>query len=273
VSRVGGPLRAGSIEIRARIGETVATLGFVPAIMPAVIAERNFDALDHHKRGVIKDARSWPGGRGAQKFVAARLFRYGRTTGAAWPTTLSEARGEGFAVEGRQGIIEGLETGGVRRGIGVMAIPFDTPYVDRKYGRGDWEEALARREFEIIPGRGLLVETVPGRKGGKGLRTEIVGTLKRSVKVRALLGFFKRWETNLPKVLAKYEADLGLMLDAAGREAAKERIVRDEILRRVGPDVYRQYIDANPRDHAGARRATRRAVGQVRRHLLARGAA
>jgi len=262
------------VFIDVHAGEVLATLGYIPSVYAAVLAERNIDVLDHHRRGVIKDAgREMPGRRRAQKFVAARLFRYGRKT-SGLPKRLRDAQGESFAVEGRDGLLETLEFGGTRSSSQPMAIPLLPRYQGARNAQR-WEAKLASGELDVVPGRGLLVET---RRGGRsrgrrlGLRSEIAGVLTRSTEVRAQLGFFARWDKNLPRVNQKYESDASKVLTAAGRAAAAERIRTNSRARAASERAFKRFIKRDPSNTPGARRAARDAAKSVRQDALSRGA-
>ena len=261
-------------EIHFNAAEVIATIGTLPAIAPAVIAERNKDAVDHHQRGVLKDAKSnFPGGRGAQKFLAARMGRYGRTTGSSLPTKMSQARGESFAVEGRDGLLETLEEGGTRSAREPMAVPLARRFQGGR-NRSKWEAALKSGEFDVIPSRGLLVQTrVGGRVGGSraGFRSEIVGMLRRKTTVRPLLGFFARWEKILPRVQARYDSDVEKMLTAAGRAGLEARVATNANAAKASAAASKDYLKSNPADAKGSRKAAREAARLVRANALDKG--
>lgn len=263
-----------AVEMRFNSAEVVATLGTLPVIAPAVIAERNKDAVDHHQRGLLKDARTrFPSGRGAQKFLAARLAGYGRTTGSQLPTRMSQARGESFAVEGRDGLLETLEEGGSRTSNMPMAIPLARQFQGAR-NRNRWEQLLRSGELDVIPERGLLVRNqVGGRVQGQraGFRSQIVGMLRRSTTVRPMLGFISRWEKILPRVQAKYDADISKMLTAAGRAGLKARVKTNERSAKASKTAEREFLRSNPGDVKGARRAAREAAKQVRADALSKG--
>lgn len=262
-------------DIKAEgVSRVLAELGFIPAIMPAVISERIKDAVDHHKRGVLKDARAdFPGGRRAQKFLASRLYGYGRTTGSQLPTKMSQVRGESFAVEGREGLLENLERGGTRTSATAMAIPLVPRYQGAR-NRARWQSKLDNLEFDVIPGRSLLVETLGGRRRGGtrvGLRSEIVGFLAKRTTVRGLLRFFARWEQNLSRVTAKLDSDLEKAMTAAGRAALQTRIETKAAADRAYGFVKAEYLNRNPGDIKGAARAARNAARLVRADRLSQG--
>lgn len=261
-------------QVQFNAAEVIATIGALPAIAPAVIAERHKDAVDHHQRGLLKDARTnFPGGRGAQKFLAARLSGYGRTTGSQLPTKMSQARGESFAVEGRDGLLETLEEGGTRSAREPMAIPLVKRYQGSR-NLAKWEADLQSGKFDVIPSRGLLVDVrSAGRVGGSraGFRSEIVGMLRRQTTVRAMLGFFRRWETILPRVKAKYDRDIEKMLTAAGRAGLEARVKTNENAVKATRAAEKQYLKANPADAKGARKAGRQAARLVRADALDKG--
>lgn len=262
-----------AIEIEATIGDAVATMGFIPAILPSVLAMRNYDALDYHRRGVLKDAKkNFPKGIRAQRFLAARMFRFGRTTGSRLPDTVAQARGEGFMAE-RPGLIEALEKGGDQTTADPMAIPVAARF--RKMTRDKFEAAIKARKFEIVPGHGLAYIINPSKRaGGKAdFRLgghQIVGVLKRRTKKRPLLHWYRRWQANLPKVLAKYEKDLAKVTTASGRQALRERITKEHNVQRAASIAKQAYLDANPGNNVGAARAARSAAAQVKKDSLAK---
>jgi hypothetical protein len=257
--------------------DSVRTLAMTRDLAPVVIAERNIDVLSHHRSGVLKDAsKNFERGRGAQRFLAPRLKRFGRTTGGQLPTFLSQARGESFGTE-RDGVLEGLEEGGPQNTNESMAVPIAAKYRGAR-GGARFREKLERNQFVLVGSRGLLIDP-DDRKQSE--RTEIAGILTKRITRKPRLGFFKRWDMIRPKALAKYERDLDLLTTEAGRGQLKSKLASDRITRAVTPQVvaaalaagereYQSYIKANPGDVPGARAAKRRAAKAVRRNLLER---
>jgi hypothetical protein len=251
-----------AFNVDTRIGAVVATLGTVPAVLIDAVAERTFDAVDYHQRTVLKYHRL-PAGRRAQRFLAARMFRYGRTTPD--PKSLAQVRGESFGVEGRGELLEDLESGATINTQRPMAIPFGPPGARKSrvfYG------PLSVGRFDIAGQRGLIVERkAAGRRGGAsiGERSELVGRLVRRRRQRPLLGFYAAWDRNLPRVTAAFDRDLELVLNEAGRNRLAENI----LLGRQQRAAARAFLALAPKDRPGARRTG----GQVRKAVRADGLA
>ncbi|UYV13750.1 MAG: hypothetical protein NCW75_05560 [Phycisphaera sp.] len=255
--------------------DAVRTLAHTSALVPVVLSERHIDVLSHHRLGVLKDAKkNFERGRGAQKFLAPRLKRFGRTTGSQLPTNISQARGESFAVE-RDGVLEGLEEGGSQNSNEPMAIPI-APRFRRNPKK--FREMLEANRFVVVGRRGLLIDP-DDRKQGE--RTEIAGVLTKRITRRPRLGFMRRWDQNRPKAEAKYESDLEKLTTEAGRGQLRSNIARGRVTRALTPQIakasleagereYQRFFNANPNNVPGARAAKRQAQRAVRRDLMQR---
>jgi hypothetical protein len=256
----------------ALIGEAVTTLGYVPAILPAAISERAFDALSHHRLGVIKDAARMPGGRQAQKFVASRLYRYSRR-GGRLPVSFAEVHAEGFAAEPNpkafsDEAIRNLEYGANIFARGAMAIGYGGPAID----------AASWAMLKYIKPRGLLASVEGGRRfvdrgnrelGKVGDRTELF-SLRRRRRARPLLGYERRWEVVAPKAVAKLEADLDKVMTIAGQRGLEARIGVADAKRKAYTGAYTGVLAGSPGSYTLARRAGREAAAAVTRDSLGR---
>ncbi|MEO1277953.1 MAG: hypothetical protein AAFV77_03245 [Planctomycetota bacterium] len=255
--------------------DALSTIALTRDLAPVVLAERNIDVLSHHRSGVLKDAKSnFERGRGAQKFLAPRLRRFGRTTGSRLPTRIDQASGESFAVE-RDGVLEGLEEGGTQNTAEPMALPI-APRFRRNPKR--FAQLMERRQFVVVGARGLLID--PDDKGQDG-RTEIAGVLTKRIVRRPRLGFMDRWDRIKPKTEAKFAGDLDKLLTEAGRQQLRSKIAGGRAVRALSPQAtkaaleagereFQRFITANPGDVPGARAAKRRVVRSVRSDLLNR---
>lgn len=257
------------LDVEARMGEAVAAIGYLPAIAPAVVSTRIYDAASYHRSSVLKDAKGrYPSGRRMQKFLAARLFVYGRTTGRSLPTKMSQVKGESFAAEGRDGLLRRLEEGGTTTTAKPMAIKLDP-----SLSRAKFEQMLESNELEVVPGRGLLINVTNRRRkvaGNRaGLRTEVVGILRRRVQFDGRLGFMDRWQQNLPKVLAKFDADMKRLVTEAGRASLEYREQTSQRARAAGKAAFDAFLSSNPGNARGARKAAAAASQAVKRDRLA----
>lgn len=268
---------ASGIVIEPDVIASVRTLAMIPALAPTVIAERNFDVLNHQRLGVIKDsADNFEGGRSSQKWVAARLRVFGRRSRGRPPVDFDEAYGEAFGAE-RDGVLKDSEFGGSRSTDSPMAIPIAPRFRGR--GRARFDNMLQAKQFVVVGRRGLLIDPNDRREDQ---RTEIAGILTKRVNLKPRLGFFRRWHDKTePKALAKYGEDLDLLLTESGREILTQRVTRRRIASLSNPAVvkasleagereYQKFIKANPGNVPGARAAKRQAIRAVRRDLLER---
>lgn len=251
-----------AFKVEAKIGEVIATLGYVPAIMPIALAERAYDAVSHHRLGVLSDARTkFPGKRKAQKFLAAKLRRYGPKD----PVTVTDARVKSIAIEddtermGEDALLL-LEQGGDVSAREPMIIGLN---------RLDEEE---RKNLKYIPTARVYILFKQGRKyldkeqkdlGRIGDRTMIF-PVTRVRKARKLLGYFARWDANLPRVLDKYGRDLEMMLRVAGQATLARRIELNSRARSAGRLAYATVLAGSPEAHAQARQAAKLAAQRVR---------
>lgn len=280
MSQIGSASPGGigvSITASAQVAEAAAAIGLVPGIGPAVLAERFRDAGDFHRRSILRNHKL-PGGARATRFLASRLYHYGRKRSPV--RTMADAQGESFAadVAGFRGQLARLERGGAQNTAAPMAIPI-MGFPDRVRGtktlgpqiKRQFRDALARGDYDVTP-TGLLVREVEGGRG-KGRRTLIAGVLVRRIDIRPQLGFFARWTEVEPRVAAKLERDAALILTEAGRAAIAER-ERAGAASRVAAKAARvEALLRSPGDYAGARKAAAAAAAKVRADRLAGGGA
>ncbi len=265
-------------------------LGNLPPALIGALGRRFADFADHHKKSVLKDARSRFAARDrAVRMLASRIFGYGSPRNA---TTIGDLRGESFLAS-REGNDEhplgrdyflALETGRPINTTDAMAVPIGRgrPYRGVFANVAIWARAgggrgsLASRGFSFVPGpngRTLIVderERSLSRAAREGHRGDlVVGILTRRRRQGKLLSFVDEAERIAPKHLARMERDVELAATAAGREALASRTLAAEAGSAEFRRVYREALEANPRKFAAARRAAARASREVERSLLA----
>ncbi len=226
------------------LGEVMATLHAIPQALVEALAFRNYDYLSHARSSLIAEAgRAWPGRRGAQKLVASRTFRYGRTS--ATPTRLDQVKGEAF-VAANTGETFGderfkiFEEGGSVASRKPSAVPVEALRLTgaaRKRAEEKFRAMLAGGELQLVGGRYLIYRepfTRVKRIDGSfmpsvriGQRTRLLGVLTRSRKEPARLKFFATHAEKWAKHSPKYDRAIEQSLDAAGQAALLVK-TRDE---------------------------------------------
>lgn len=221
------------MSVRVKAAQVLETLGYIPAGMGAIMKVRGYDLVVHHRRRTIKNAANWPGGRQAQKMVAANFRRYSRldretTAGAGAFKVVAES----FMrirtdpnLRDVDDLFVNLEQGGTLTSKSAMLIPVGKGLTTRR-----WSQLIASRQLTLIPRPGkapLLIKFIGPRRSGKGEgfggNAELYGVLARSRRQRPLLGFFDTFNSVLPLHLRKMDQSLDRMLTEAGRAAnAKE---------------------------------------------------
>ena len=193
---------------------------------------RVFDLLTHHRHSVIKAAAtSFPGGRGAQKMVAANFRRYSREKEKVGAAGAFRIVGESFMRASDKArwissdLFKNLEQGANIGSADPMLIPIGKGLTTRK-----WADMIKSKALTVIqrPGKpALLVKFIGPRRSGKlrgfGGNAELFGVLTHSRRQRPILGFFAGFDRVLPRHLAKMDRSLDRLLTEAGRAAnAKE---------------------------------------------------
>jgi len=263
-----------NFTVRARIGEVVAMLGYLPPVIASVLAERNRDAADHHKRSLIKRAqRDFPGKRDAARFVASRLHGYGSKKRPC--LDINDAQGESFAgaVSGESyggKVFEQLEEGGtISAGAGLMFIPFNriSAKVRAKLGG----KSLAADASLAISRTGLVFRRLKKRgSAGEATRVKPFGVLRNSRRQRPLLKFFATWEGGVqPRMVSKLDRDLDRAITVAGQEALGSELAALDRQLDARSGAFRAsfegFLRAEPGNRRGALKAALAAVREVQR--------
>lgn len=279
-----------------RLGEVAATLGYIPAGVIGALGEAVFDHVSHHRKSVIKHAgTTYANPARGRRFVASRLFRYGRTRPD--PSKIRHIQGESFAAalsspgRTRSGRIipvdkqqlELLERGGTVNTRSPMAIPIGEGRNEAGPYKGQFKPAAAkairerRTDLVVRPGKPTLIvqELAASRRGGVqlGIRSRVIGVLSRRRQQRPMLGFFSSAKRIESKHLAKYDRVIEQALTSSGRAAIAERSKSLELGRKAYRAEFDRFISADPTNHRGARRAAETAAREARRGSLGRGRA
>lgn len=252
--------------ISMRREAVLGALGYMPTIMLAALAERNFDTVAHQRQSVLKH-HGLPAKRRAQKMLASNIVRQVRRRDD--PRTIDDVTGEAFAVtqRGQRGgantadwgdFLANLEYGADIEASGMMAIP--TVGAVKMFRR-----QLAAGKLMLGP-RASLVRKV----GGKNARSEFVGVLRNTRTQRPMLGFYKRWDEVLAAELPEYERDLDRVLTAAGRAKLERTITVHRAAREAFSRTFHDFITRHPARHADARKAAAAVAKEVRRAGKAR---
>lgn len=284
------------VDISASVGEVVATLGYLPPALAAAMRSRFYDFADHHKRSVVKRARSsFESGDRAQRMVASRMFGWAGRRGR--DLVLEDVDGESFfaAVPGGRvaqltpEAIRTMEGGGRVSARELMAVPIGRgPGTGLPYGgvfknRAIWtgadgvsrlKDSGGLGDFAVIKGKNGRLLIVDQRastlkklraKAGPGVRPElpVVGVLLRGRIAKARLGFYDEAARIMPRHAEKVSADADRAMTAAGRAALARRDEIDKAARQGAGRAYAEFLTKNPGQYAAARRVgaeTARAV-------------
>ena len=281
-----GARNAAGFAIGAAVKDVVATLGYVPVALVATMQQRMFDLSAHHRLSTLKNIRT-PRRIGGQRFLARVYTRYhnGPRLGVADNRKplegLNAARlmrrlpagatvRHGMFVHTRESdrLFELLERGGVAdAGSGFFAIRLRRPGTNR-FHEPDLERfnAKLRRRVYDVTRRGLLVETL-GHRGAQGVRSRVVGVLRRRRSQAPMLGYNRQFDSVLPRQRARLDTDLDRLVGVAntvGRRGRRRPTATDDaFVRSLGrgtpgsdPDVDRQ-VKAMTRSLGSRLRSTR----------------
>lgn len=227
------------------IGPVVATLGGIPPAVAGAISEAHFDLLDHHRRSVIKNVQAkFPGRRSAAKYIATRLFRYGRKR--ANLEFIEDAQGESFGVS-RPDLFGDDNLGNLEEGrqidaSGYMAVPIAAGLQQRAWGAtksGVFGKLQKDGKLRVVYRKGrpaLLVADHEARRGRNavGERTAVYAVLLKERHQRALLGFYPAFDTVVPRHAEKYDRVIELALTEAGRQ----KLAQDNTARAAGREAF-----------------------------------
>lgn len=227
------------------IAPVFATLGGIPPAVAGAISEAHFDLLDHHRRSVIKHAQAaFPGRRSAAKYIATRLFRYGRKK--ANIEFIEDAQGESFGVS-RPDLfgddnLENLEEGPQISASDYMAVPIAAGLQQRAWGTtksGVFGKLQKDGKLQIVYRKGkpaLLVAEHEARRGRNavGERTAVYAVLIKQRHQRALLAFYPTFDSIVPRHADKYDRVIELALTEAGRQ----KLATDNTARNAGREAF-----------------------------------
>jgi len=273
--------------------QAIRSIGYIPAVLSAWIAELNLDLVSHHRRSVIKHHGFVSGGR-TQRFIASRLFGYGSTRPTDRVTRIDQARGESFLAARStssgpfpldEASLRLLEEGGTVRSRRPMAIPIGRgrPFRGAFENVPIWRrtrDGLNARDFDVIPdpdnrSRSFIVDARE-RSIRRAAREDndggdlIVGVLVRTRTQPPKLQFFDQYERILPKHLRKYEAMIEKATTKAGRLALQERLASVLEDRSVYRRVFADHLESKPGEYAAARKVARAAQRDARKERLSR---
>lgn len=207
------------------MAEVVATLGGLPDVVAAALKEATFDAVNHHRRHVLKHnqmpsmAKGGKQGKGGQKLLASLLHRYSRASdNAARPMDIS---GESFGAAQLDKLLENLERGAMITTREAMAIPIDggmATIKGQQITHANFRKFLAQRKLDIVPTkRGALLVHKARASKAQGMRSVVYGILLKRRKQRPLMGFEKAWTTIEARHVAKFDRILEQAITEAGR--------------------------------------------------------
>lgn len=268
------------IEIDVGFGKVVGRIGYIPAAFAGAVAELNNDLVSHHRQSVMKNHGLAKGHR-ARRFVASRLHGYGRRKPN--PTHIEDATGETFLAAGSgelagEDSIRRLEFGGTVTTSKAMAIPIGRgrPYKGAFKNVAIWNRTklgLGGGEFAVVPnpngGPSLIVDE--RERTVRRLRDEadrVVGLMVRRRQQRPLLGFRREFDRIWPRHSAKYDKAAEMAATAAGRAALADRTETLQTVRAAGSRAFSQFIESNPGDYKGARKASAEAKRIARRSRM-----
>ena len=253
-----------SISVRAQ--NVLGTLGYMPTVMLAALAERNWDTVSHHRRSVLKH-HGLPGKRRAQKMLGANLRRQVQRRDN--PQTIDDVRAEGFGVtlpgqhnQGKSGgwgdFLKNLEEGAEITASDWMAIPTTAKVAV-------FRKQLAAGKLRIVK-RGILIREV----GGKHARSEFMGVLRFGRSQPAMLGYYRQFDLVVQEEVKEYERDLDRVLTAAGRARLERTITTNRAARDAFRHAFQEFMRDNPGRAAEARKAANEAAKAVRQAAKAR---
>ena len=277
-----------SLEIRLDMSEVLATCGCVPASLAGALSARSFDLLSHHRKAVIKNAKTWPGGAKAQRAVASRLFRYGSKNGEQ-ASAISDVQGQSFAASTSEpsspfagGSLGKLESGGTVSTNQPMIVPIARGLNNDGLTKSRmFINAIKNHTFDVITqgkGRGLVIlQHAANNKDQndekfRGWRSVVIGKLLKSRRQSPMLRFFESFERIVPKHKADMEKDLGDALTAAGLAKLDRRADVQAAQRGAYRAAYAEALANLPGKHAKARAAGAAAAKLVRARSLQDGA-
>jgi hypothetical protein len=279
------------IDITARVGEVVATLGYLPPALAAALRTRFADYVAHHKLAVVKRAgEKFEAKDRARRMVASRMFGYGSRKRDS--LMLEDVNGESFFAS-RDGVAQlsrdailTMEKGGRVVGSGLMAIPigqgpgtgrpFSGVFANRAVWTGKGNKSLLDpKKYAVVKGPNgalLIVKKAKGRRGGAdGAEAPVVGVLLPSRDAKARLGFYDEAKRIAPRHAAKVDADVELAMTEAGRAALQEKDRVDKAAKEGASAAFRQFLDRNPGKFARARAVGAAASRVVRARNKVRG--
>lgn len=279
---------AKSLEVHLDMSQVLATCGVIPAALAGALAARNFDLLSHHRKSIIKNARTWPGGVRAQRAIASRLARYGSKYGKQ-AETISDVRGESFAatMSPKPGAplvgdaLSTLETGRTVNTNEAMIVPILAGRISGSSGTlktKQFVDAIKNHTFQIIAkgrARGLVIVEYAARKvkGEQlGVRSVIIGKLTKRREQSPMLKFFESFERVLPKHLAQMGEDMESALTAAGLARLSRKRETQAAQHAAWKEAYAASLASLPGKYPEARKAGAAAAKLVRARSLQDGA-
>lgn len=222
------------IQPTINLAPLLATLGGIPPAVAGAISEVTFDLVDYHRKKVLTRTEKFPGRRGAQKYLAARLFRYGRKRPD--PTEIQDVQGESFAVEGgtRSGAMRNLEEGADIDTSSYMIIPIESGLQERAWGHtkaGRFASLMKQGKIFIMYRKGKPPLLVSRPKRGD---PKVYAVLLKHRHQRKLLQFYAAYD----EVWAKKQAGFDRVLELALTEAGRSTLARENMAAKAGRDVF-----------------------------------
>lgn len=216
------------------VAPVLAMLGGIPPAVAGALSEANYDLTDYHKRTVLKQAGKFPGRRGAQKYLAARLFSYGRKRPD--PTNIEDVQGESFGVEGgeRSKALVNLEEGADIDTSEYMTIPVESGTQERKWGKAT-SGAFGRLRNEgslfILYRKGKPALLISRPKRGE---PKVYAVLLKHRHQRKLLDFYAAFND----VWSKKESKYGSILELAMTESGRQKLATQNMAAKTGRDAF-----------------------------------
>ena len=285
------------------LDEAAAMLAAMPSAIAAAIVERNRDFISHHKKTVLKSLRFKSGDR-AQRMIASRMFGYAQLADVLRTGKISDAQGESF-VASREDVPQltkrallTWENGATVTGSEWMAVPVGDglPYRGVFATRAIWQGKNGQNLLEasrdaaasggnprfvmryspllksvLILDRGTERAQRSLARRGQAPMMRLVGIMTRRRKQPATMGVMAAAQKILPRHMEKMSQAVAFASTAAGEAATLERLASVLAQRRAFTTNFRRYLDASPKDFAGARRAGARAKAMVRAARIAKG--
>lgn len=266
----------GRVLLSAKIGEAVAAVGSMTDGLAAVMRVRLYDLLSHHRLGVMK-RQLFPAGRGAQKMIASRTFRYTkRTEGDSKPLSImaeSFAAAESGLTFGAN-FFENVEGGATINAGGYFVIPAGKGA--RRTAKGiipnaRFRELLAAGAFFLGKNGRLFLKSVDM---ASKRRPELWGVLRKVRKQRPLLRWYSEFDSIAAQHAVEIDRDITAALGVIDVETREEGRRESSIVGALAKSAYERtlakYLAANPSAKpALARRIARNAARTAR--LLAGG--